>query len=208
MTKQVNPTSKKREILHTDQHITEAKTQLADKVVLLLNEYKENYQLHIKADASMDEVVKAIKENNSTSVIQVKHTIDKEKLEENFKHLNEQQVQEILGIQSKGVVENLTQIATSVKHKFKGSGLTIDNFILNDEFTINSKVTGRIKNMASTYCTNSNQIQLRNLAIKIGNLVKGGLKSGLLSPNRLGIIAENIVDINTGEVKHQYIMRQ
>ncbi|MBO6881451.1 hypothetical protein [Winogradskyella sp.] len=207
MSKQIKPTSKKREILYVDKHITDKKTEVATEVLSILSQYKNTYQQQIKQDATIDEIVQAIKEGDKTKLIETKHAKDKEKLQENFTNLNEQTVLDVLRAQSKEVVDNLVKLGTAANYKLKGSGLTVDNFVLNDEFIMNSKVTGRIKNMAAIYCTNETQLQLRNLAIQISDLIKGGLKSGLLASNRLGTIGEHIVDVNTGEIKHQYIMR-
>jgi hypothetical protein len=205
---QVTPTSKKKEILHIDKHLTDVQNAIAMDALKMLNQYKEIYKVQINEKASVEEIAKSIQSNSKTHLFKIKHSKEQKQLQETFPNLSEDKALEILAEQSHEIADSLVKLSTSAIDKLKGSGLTIDNFILNDEFVMNSKVEGRIKNKASIYCQNQKQKDLRNLATKVSELVKNGLKSGLLAPNRLGVVMENIIDVNTGEIKHHYILRQ
>ncbi|WP_298326217.1 hypothetical protein [uncultured Dokdonia sp.] len=208
MKNKITSTSKKKEVLFVDPYLTGQRTQTAEEVLQLLNQYKTTYLQEIKEGATMDEVIKAISTNRAKEILLTKYAKDTIKLQESFTHLNEADALEMLSKTSTAIVEKLVNISTNVIQKLQGTGIQIEHFALNEDFVMNSKVDGRIKNMSAIYCANAKQKDLRNLAIKISELIQGAMQTGLLHHNRLGTIAENIIDINTGKIKHQYIMRQ
>jgi hypothetical protein len=201
-------TSKKREVLNVNSNLVVEKTALAENVLDQLNSYKETYLQEIKEDATIEEIVQSIHTADSKGLLDIKHQKNKTKMLETFPSLNEDEVLDVLGYKSKTAVDSMVKQGIDINATLKSSGLSIENFVLNEEFVLNTKVEGRIKNMATLYCTNDTQKELRNLAMKLSKLVKDALKTDLLAPNRLGVVAENIIDINTGEIKHRYIMNR
>lgn len=206
MTK-ITATSKKKEILFVNPYLTTEKTNKAEQIIELLKEYQQTYIRQIREEATTDEVLIAIKTNSGKQLLETKHAKDKVKLEQAFPNLDEEDALEMLSKQSKSIVDSLITLGTEINNKLKGTGLQLENFVLNNEFVMNSKVEGRIKNMSAIVCQNQKQKDLRDLAMKLSKHIKGALKTGLLAPNRLGAVGENIIDINTGEIKHKYIMQ-
>ncbi len=200
--------SKKREVLYTNEAIRASKTRVAEGVLTLLNEYKEVYQEQINEEAPIDEIVNAINTGNEVEeFIKLRHKEDLKNLKTNFPHIDQEKALSIFKEETEKVAEQLISIASNIQLRLKGEGITIEHFVLNDEFSLNSKVKGRIKNMSTTYCTNKKQKEVRDLANKLSKLIKSAIDNGVLASNRLGTNAENIININTGEINHRYIAR-
>ncbi len=87
------------------------------------------------------------------------------------------------------------------------SNLQLETFVLNDEFVYNSKIDTQLKELYTTYCISKKQVELKELAEKLSNIVKHNIKIGLISDVSIGINIENIIDINTGKVKYNIIAR-
>lgn len=200
--------SKKREVLYTNEAIRASKTRVAEGVLTLINEYKEVYQEQINEEAPIDEIVNAINTGNEVEeFIKLRHKEDLKNLKDTFPHIDQEKALAIFKEETEKVAEQLISIASNIQLRLKGEGITIEHFVLNDEFSLNSKVKGRIKNMSTTYCTNKKQKEVRDLANKLSKLIKSALDNGVLASNRLGTNAENIININTGEINHRYIAR-
>ncbi|PNW28938.1 hypothetical protein [Formosa algae] len=84
-------------------------------------------------------------------------------------------------------------------------GLTFETFVLNNEFTWNSKIHTPLKDKYTTYCTNKRQVEILEFAQNLQGIIKNAIKVGIVSDTTLGISIGNFMDTDTGEINHQFI---
>ncbi|MEP1488614.1 MAG: hypothetical protein ABJK28_09320 [Algibacter sp.] len=110
----------------------------------------------------------------------------------------------------RGQVKDLIYLIVTINLGLKRLGtsnLEFESFILNSEFVYNSKIDTKLKELYTHYCENKKQVELKELAEQLSEIVKHNIKIGLISDVSIGINIENIIDINTGKVKYNKIER-
>lgn len=85
------------------------------------------------------------------------------------------------------------------------SDLTLETLVLNEEIVYNKKIDTQLKKRYVRYCENKKQIELLRLAEELSEIVQRSIKVGLISNNSLGINISNIIDIDTGKIRYNYI---
>ncbi|SHI99533.1 hypothetical protein SAMN04487911_10935 [Arenibacter nanhaiticus] len=104
------------------------------------------------------------------------------------------------------VVKNLIQRATGINKEIESiKGLTLESFVLNEEFKMNTKVDTVLKEIYSTFCKNTKQNELKQLAEKLSTIIEWGLKQGIVSKHYTGINLSEIIDLDTGKVDYNRI---
>ena len=136
--KQLNPLSKKKELLFVKEQTQEKNTNTANNILVLLNEYRQLYTLHIDENGSIDEVIEAIQSNSQEQLLDSKYSDDKEKLKEAFPHLDEKDIMQMLSKKSIGTIDELTNLSRQIIESLKGKPMQLENFVLNDDFKITS----------------------------------------------------------------------
>lgn len=91
--------------------------------------------------------------------------------------------------------------------KYGVNNLELKHFVLSGQFVYNPKLDTRLKDVYTTYCENKKQVELKELAEKLRDIVLHSIKFGLISDNAIGINVDNIIDINTGKIKYNKIAR-
>lgn len=85
------------------------------------------------------------------------------------------------------------------------SDLTLETLVLNEEIVYNKKIDTQLKKRYVRYCENKKQIELLRLAEELSEIVQRSIKVELISNNSLGINISNIIDIDTGKIRYNYI---
>ncbi len=110
----------------------------------------------------------------------------------------------------RGQVKDLIYLIVTINLGIKrlgASNLEFESLVLNDEFVYNSKIDTKLKELYTHYCETKKQVELKELAEKLSDIVNHNIKIGLISDVSIGINIENIIDINTGKVKYNKIAR-
>ena len=162
----------------------------------------------IKSYQSQNDIENIDKQNE---LLFIKFKKEIEKLTTDYPNVVKTKALEMFCTESeRELTKEIIHISVSINSSIKNIGasnLDFETFVLNDEFVYNSKIDTQLKELYITYCENKKQVELKELAEKLSDIVNHSIKIGLISDVSIGINIENIIDINTGKVKYNKIAR-
>lgn len=212
---------KRQILLHTEKttkaRLEDSCSTILDEIRAVIGDLKESFSITFENGESAVDFLKTHGTTQHKEVLKLTDELVYIKYKEHVDNVLAQspgmikeKVVQLFSIEKDGKnASSIIEKCQSIANKIRGLGANIEleHFLVNDEFVHNGKLDTRLSKKYNTYCKNEKQVDTLRYAQKLKEVIEWGLKSGVVAKNHLGHITSNIIDVDTGEIRHHYIAR-